>query len=60
MSKNFLVVFNAVCVVPTVQKDKFKEIEVGSIIISIGHQIFDLKKMSYYGYGKYPGVYTSL
>lgn len=41
-------------------KPEVKEIEVGSIIISTGFKAFDPKKTPYYGYGKYPNVFTSL
>ncbi len=42
------------------QKEKFQEIEVGTIILSTGFQPFDAKRLPEYGYGKYPNVYTSL
>ncbi len=42
------------------QKAEMKEIEVGTIILSTGFKVFDAKRIPYYGYGAYSGVYTSL
>jgi len=42
------------------QKEEFKEIEVGTIILSTGFKPFDPKRTPHLGYGKYPNVYTSL
>ncbi|MCL5097594.1 MAG: CoB--CoM heterodisulfide reductase iron-sulfur subunit A family protein [Candidatus Omnitrophica bacterium] len=42
------------------QKEELKEIEVGTAIVSTGFQIFDAKRLPYYGYGIYPNVYTAL
>jgi len=42
------------------QQEEIKEIEVGAVIISTGFKTFDAKRLPYYGYGKYPNVYTSL
>ena len=42
------------------QEPEFKEIKVGTIIIATGFQPFDVRKVSYYGYGVYPNVYTAL
>jgi heterodisulfide reductase subunit A len=42
------------------QKEKIEEIQVGTIILSTGFQIFDAHKIPYYGYGIYPNVYTAL
>jgi len=42
------------------QKPEVKEIEVGTVILATGFQPFDPVKAPYYGYGKYPNVYTSL
>lgn len=42
------------------QKESVEEIEVGSIILSTGFKTFDARRNAYYGYGKYPNVYTSL
>jgi len=42
------------------QKERIEEIEVGSIILATGFKTFDARRITRYGYGKYPGVYTSL
>ncbi|MCX6152675.1 MAG: CoB--CoM heterodisulfide reductase iron-sulfur subunit A family protein [Candidatus Kapabacteria bacterium] len=42
------------------QQARVEEVEVGSIVVATGFQPFDSKKISYYGYGNYPNVYTSL
>jgi heterodisulfide reductase subunit A len=42
------------------QKEKFEEINVGTVILSTGFKTFDPAKSPQYGYGKYPNVYTSL
>lgn len=42
------------------QREEIKEIEVGTIILATGFKTFDPKRIPYYGYGKYPNVYTSL
>ncbi|MBD3268254.1 FAD-dependent oxidoreductase [bacterium] len=42
------------------QQDTLEEYDVGAIIVSTGYQIFDATRIPYYGYGKYPNVYTSL
>jgi heterodisulfide reductase subunit A len=42
------------------QQEELKEIQVGTIIIATGFQIFDARRIPYYGYGLYPNVYTSL
>jgi heterodisulfide reductase subunit A len=42
------------------QKEEIKEIEVGAIILATGFKVFDAARISRYGYGKYPNVYTSL
>jgi heterodisulfide reductase subunit A2 len=41
-------------------EDKTEEIEVGSIVVATGFQVFDARRASYYGYGVYPNVYTAL
>jgi heterodisulfide reductase subunit A len=33
---------------------------VGTIVLATGFQIFDATRLPYYGYGRYPNVYTSL
>lgn len=42
------------------QKPKEIELNVGTIILSTGYKTFDATRISQYGYGKYPNVYTSL
>jgi len=42
------------------QKEEFKEIDVGGIIVATGFDIFDATEIPYYGYGKYKNVYTAL
>jgi heterodisulfide reductase subunit A len=42
------------------QTEEIKEIEVGAIILATGFKVFDAKRISRYGYGKYPNIYTSL
>jgi heterodisulfide reductase subunit A2 len=42
------------------QKPEWKEITVGTIILATGFKTFDPHRVAYYGYGKYPNVYTSL
>jgi len=42
------------------QKEEIREIEVGTVIIATGFETFDAHRLPYYGYGKYPNVYTGL
>jgi heterodisulfide reductase subunit A len=42
------------------QQDTIEEYDVGAVIIATGFKAFDPSVISYYGYGKYPNVYTSL
>ena len=42
------------------QQEKLEEIEIGTILLTTGFQVFDAKRLPYYGYGTYPGVYTAL
>jgi heterodisulfide reductase subunit A len=42
------------------QKETYETIEVGSIIVATGFEVFDARRIPYYGYGVYPNVYTSL
>jgi len=42
------------------QTEKFEEIKVGAIIVATGFKTFDARRITQYGYGIYPGVYTSL
>ncbi|HAH07872.1 MAG TPA: disulfide reductase [Elusimicrobia bacterium] len=41
-------------------KDEMKELEVGAIILATGFSAFDPKRHAYYGYGRYPNVYSAL
>ncbi|MBI2927155.1 MAG: FAD-dependent oxidoreductase [Verrucomicrobia bacterium] len=40
--------------------DQVRELQVGTAIIATGFQIFDARRIPYYGYGIYPNVYTAL
>jgi heterodisulfide reductase subunit A len=42
------------------QKEEIVEIEVGSIIITTGYQVFDPTPIYQYGYGRYDNVLTSM
>ena len=42
------------------QEDTILEIQVGNIILATGYDIFDARRISQYGYGRYPNVFTSL
>jgi heterodisulfide reductase subunit A len=42
------------------QQDRIEEYDVGAIIIATGFKAFNPAVVPYYGYGKYPNVYTSL
>jgi heterodisulfide reductase subunit A len=42
------------------QKEELIVITVGAVIVTTGFQIFDAKRMPYYGYGTYPNVYNAL
>lgn len=42
------------------QVDSVEEYEVGAIIVASGFKAFDPSQIPYYGYKKYPNVYTSL
>ncbi len=42
------------------QKDRIEEVEVGSIIVATGYDLFNPREMANLGYGVYPEVYTSL
>jgi heterodisulfide reductase subunit A len=42
------------------QKEEIKTIQVGTIILATGFEIFDPARIPYYGYGLYPNVYTAL
>ncbi len=42
------------------QKEEHKTIEVGAIVLATGFDVFDAKRLPYYGYGIHPNVYTAL
>ena len=42
------------------QKDEFIDVQVGTVILSTGFDVFDATRIPYYGYGVYPNVYTAL
>jgi len=42
------------------QQDELIELNVGNIILATGYETFDAMRMSQYGYGRLPNVFTSL
>jgi heterodisulfide reductase subunit A len=42
------------------QQEEIEDIRVGAIILATGFDVFDVRRIPYYGYGLYPNVYTSL
>jgi heterodisulfide reductase subunit A2 len=42
------------------QTETLETIQVGTVIVATGFKIFDATRTPYFGYGKYPNVYTSL
>ncbi len=42
------------------QEDQLINIEVGNIILATGYDLFDARRVSNYGYGRFPNVFTSL
>ncbi|MCD4684329.1 MAG: CoB--CoM heterodisulfide reductase iron-sulfur subunit A family protein [Anaerolineae bacterium] len=42
------------------QEDEVLEIEVGNVILATGFQLFDVRRISQYGYGRLENVFTSL
>jgi heterodisulfide reductase subunit A len=42
------------------QQEEIESIRVGAIILATGFDVFDVRRIPYYGYGLYPNVYTSL
>jgi len=42
------------------QEDTILEVQVGNIIVATGYDIFDARRISAYGYGRYPDVFTSI
>ena len=41
------------------QQDEIIELDVGNIIVATGYDPFDARRISQYGYGRYPNVFTS-
>jgi heterodisulfide reductase subunit A len=42
------------------QEDEIIELEVGSVIITTGYELFDARRITQYGYGRYDNVLTAL
>lgn len=42
------------------QEDEILELKVGNIVLATGYDLFDARRISQYGYGRLPNVYTSL
>jgi len=42
------------------QQEEIQTIQVGTIILATGFEVFDVTRVPYYGYGLYPNVYTAL
>jgi heterodisulfide reductase subunit A len=42
------------------QEETLETVEVGAIVLATGFEIFDARRVPYYGYGLYPNVYTAL
>jgi heterodisulfide reductase subunit A len=42
------------------QQDQFIEVEVGNVILATGFDLFDARRITNYGYGRLPNVFTSL
>ena len=42
------------------QQDELLNVEVGNIILATGYDLFDARRVSNYGYGRLPNVFTSL
>jgi heterodisulfide reductase subunit A len=42
------------------QEDEIIELELGSIIITTGYELFDARRITQYGYGRYDNVLTAL
>ncbi|HSO13699.1 MAG TPA: CoB--CoM heterodisulfide reductase iron-sulfur subunit A family protein [Anaerolineales bacterium] len=42
------------------QEDKLINVEVGNIILATGYDLFDARRVSNYGYGQLPNVFTNL
>ena len=42
------------------QKEEIITVDVGNIILATGYELFDARKVSNYGYGRLPNVFTSI
>ena len=42
------------------QEDSYINIKAGAVIVATGYDLMDTRPLVQYGYGKYPGVYSSL
>jgi len=42
------------------QQDQYLNVEVGNVILATGYDLFDAGKMTNYGYGRLPNVFTSM
>jgi heterodisulfide reductase subunit A len=42
------------------QEDELIDVEVGNIVLATGYDLFDARRVSSYGYGRLPNVFTSL
>jgi heterodisulfide reductase subunit A2 len=42
------------------QQDELVHVEVGNVILATGYDLFDARRVSNYGYGRLPNVFTSL
>ena len=42
------------------QEDELIQVSVGNIILTTGYDLFDARRITQYGYGRYPNVFTSL
>jgi heterodisulfide reductase subunit A2 len=42
------------------QEDEYITVEIGNIILATGFDLFDARRMTNYGYGRLPNVFTSL
>ena len=41
-------------------KDHLRELRVGAIVLTNGYDLFDARRKSEYGFGRYPNVVTSM
>ncbi len=42
------------------QQDEYRTFPVGNIVLTTGYDLFDARRIPQYGYGTYPGVFTSM